>query len=92
MLQIACAIIQKTPVIIFDEPASGLDPELTAKFWLLMDQLAEEGRGMIIMANQMVKEVSGAQIFILSVNGLTAMNSSNTSSANSFENEFKGVS
>jgi ABC-type multidrug transport system ATPase subunit len=92
MLQIDCAIVQKTPVLIFDEPTSGLDSELNNKLWLLLDKLAQEGRGIIIMTNQMVKEVSVAQVFNLTTHGLIVMSNSNTSNNHRFENESKGVS
>jgi ABC-type multidrug transport system ATPase subunit len=92
MLQTACAIVQKTPLIIFDEPTSGLDQELTVKFWLLIDRLAKEGRGIIIMTNQVSEEVSVAKVFNLTANGLIAMSHLNTSNDNHIENESKGVS
>jgi ABC-type multidrug transport system ATPase subunit len=92
MLQIACAIVQKTPLIIFDEPTSGLDQELTVKFWLLVEELAKEGHGIIIMTNQMVQTVSSAQVFNLTTNGLIAMSRPNTVNDHSFEYESKGVS
>jgi ABC-type multidrug transport system ATPase subunit len=70
MLQTACAIIQKTPVIIFDEPFSGLDQQLTAKFRHLMWALAKEGRGIVILTNQIFEEDLATQIFKLTANGL----------------------
>lgn len=74
MLQIACAIRRKTPLIVFDEPTTGMDPELCNKFWQLAVLLAKEGRGIVIFTNQMMKEPVAIQIFNLTCAGLECLN------------------
>ena len=74
MLQIACAIRRKTPLIIFDEPTTGMDPELGNKFWQLAVLLAKEGRGIVIFTNRMMKKTVPIQIFNLTSAGLEYLN------------------
>jgi ABC-type histidine transport system ATPase subunit len=53
-------------VILFDEPTSALDPELVGEVLGVMNDLAKEGRTMIIVTHEMgfAKEVADRVIFI----------------------------
>jgi ABC-type histidine transport system ATPase subunit len=53
-------------LMLFDEPTSSLDPELTGEVLLVMKRLAEEGMTMIIVTHEMqfAREVSSRVIFI----------------------------
>jgi ABC-type multidrug transport system ATPase subunit len=87
MLQVACAVMQKTPLIIFDEPFSGMDPVLSYKFGSLVKMLAKEGRGIVIMTNQMFKDTLPTQQFILTTNGLAEFSHLSIAGQNGFNYE-----
>lgn len=91
MLQTACAVIQKTPLIIFDEPFSGLDQELSKKIWHLVNLLAKEGRGIIIMTNQIFKETLPTQIYSLTTNGLVELSQLSAAGKSGFSHESEVV-
>ena len=52
--------------MLFDEPTSALDPELVGEVLVVMRQLADEGRTMIIVTHEMkfAREVSSAVVFL----------------------------
>ena len=52
--------------MLFDEPTSALDPELVGEVLLVMRQLAEEGRTMIIVTHEIdfAREVSNEVVFL----------------------------
>lgn len=63
---IARALAMKPKVLLFDEPTSALDPELVGEVLLVIRELAEEGRTMIVVTHEMgfAKEVSDRVIFL----------------------------
>lgn len=63
---IARALAMDPQVLLFDEPTSALDPELVGEVLLVMRQLAEEGRTMIIVTHEMkfAREVSSEVVFL----------------------------
>jgi histidine transport system ATP-binding protein len=50
---IARALAMHPEVMLFDEPTSALDPELVGEVLKVMQQLAEEGRTMIVVTHEM---------------------------------------
>lgn len=62
---IARALAMKPKVLLFDEPTSALDPELVGEVLRVIQDLAEEGRTMIIVTHEMgfAKEVSNRVLF-----------------------------
>jgi len=50
---IARALAMEPEVMLFDEPTSALDPELVGEVQRVMQQLAEEGRTMLIVTHEM---------------------------------------
>ena len=62
---IARALAMKPRVLLFDEPTSSLDPELVGEVLRVMQQLAEEGRTMIVVTHEMgfAREVSSRVVF-----------------------------
>ena len=64
---IARSLAMEPKVILFDEPTSALDPELVGEVLGVMNDLAKEGRTMIIVTHEMgfAKEVADRVIFIL---------------------------
>ena len=89
MLQIACAVIRRTPLLIFDEPTVGMDQNLNAKFWLLVKQLVQDGRGILILTNQTAPADIPAQVFNLTDNGLVPINQADTNPDNNLGLEYK---
>ena len=63
---IARALAMEPDVLLFDEPTSALDPELVGEVLRVMQQLAEEGRTMIVATHEMgfAREVSSHIIFL----------------------------
>ena len=53
-------------VLLFDEPTSSLDPELVGEVSRVMQDLAREGRTMIVVTHEMgfAREVSDRTIFL----------------------------
>jgi len=63
---IARALAMEPKVLMFDEPTSALDPELVGEVLLVMRNLAEEGRTMIIVTHEIgfAREVSSQIMFL----------------------------
>ncbi|PIE47160.1 MAG: histidine/lysine/arginine/ornithine ABC transporter ATP-binding protein [Gammaproteobacteria bacterium] len=63
---IARALAMKPQVLLFDEPTSALDPELVNEVLAVMQELAEEGRTMLIVTHEMrfAREVSSKVVFL----------------------------
>ena len=63
---IARALAMEPDVMLFDEPTSALDPELVGEVLRVMQQLAREGRTMIIVTHEMAfaREISSQVIFL----------------------------
>ncbi|MCG8693910.1 MAG: ATP-binding cassette domain-containing protein [Minwuiales bacterium] len=63
---IARALAMQPQAILFDEPTSALDPELVGEVLVVIRQLAEEGRTMLIVTHEMgfAREVSSQAIFL----------------------------
>jgi octopine/nopaline transport system ATP-binding protein len=63
---IARALMMKPRVLLFDEPTSALDPELVGEVLKVMNDLAEEGRTMLIVTHEMAfaRDVSERILFL----------------------------
>ncbi len=63
---IARALAMEPEVMLFDEPTSALDPELVGEVLSVMQDLAEEGRTMVVVTHEMgfAKDVSSKIIFL----------------------------
>jgi ABC-type histidine transport system ATPase subunit len=63
---IARALAMRPKVLLFDEPTSSLDPELTEEVLAVMRELAREGRTMIVVTHEMAfaREVSDRVLFL----------------------------
>ncbi|WP_137937422.1 ATP-binding cassette domain-containing protein [Chitinivorax sp. B] len=63
---IARALAMEPEVMLFDEPTSALDPELVGEVLRVMQQLAQEGRTMVVVTHEMAfaREVSNHVIFL----------------------------
>ncbi|MBB5016997.1 ABC-type histidine transport system ATPase subunit [Chitinivorax tropicus] len=63
---IARALAMEPEVMLFDEPTSALGPELAGEVLRVMQQLAQEGRTMVIVTHEMAfaREVSNHVIFL----------------------------
>ena len=60
------AIAIKPRFLVFDEPTSALDPELVGEVLRIMQQLAEEGKTMVVVTHEMgfARHVSSHVIFL----------------------------
>jgi ABC-type histidine transport system ATPase subunit len=63
---IARALAMEPDVLLFDEPTSALDPELVGEVLSVMQDLAQEGRTMVIATHEMgfARDVSSHVIFL----------------------------
>lgn len=63
---IARALAMQPRVLLFDEPTSALDPELVNEVLAVMQDLAEEGRTMLIVTHEMrfARDVSSQVVFL----------------------------
>jgi ABC-type histidine transport system ATPase subunit len=63
---IARALAMQPKVLLFDEPTSSLDPELTDEVLEVMRELAEDGTTMIVVTHEMgfAKDVSDRVLFL----------------------------
>jgi ABC-type histidine transport system ATPase subunit len=63
---IARALAMEPEVMLFDEPTSALDPELVGEVLKVMQDLAREGRTMVVVTHEMgfAREVSNHVIFL----------------------------
>lgn len=52
-LSIACALLHKPPVLLFDEATVGVDPVLRAYFWDYFRKLRDEGKTILITSHVM---------------------------------------
>ncbi len=63
---IARALAMEPEVMLFDEPTSALDPELVGEVLKVIQDLAQEGRTMVVVTHEMgfAREVSNQLIFL----------------------------
>jgi octopine/nopaline transport system ATP-binding protein len=63
---IARALAMQPAVLLFDEPTSALDPELVGEVLKVIEELAAEGRTMIVVTHEMgfARELSNFTIFL----------------------------
>lgn len=63
---IARALAADPEIIYFDEPTSALDPELTSEVLAVMQQLAQEGRTMLVVTHEMgfARSVASKVVFM----------------------------
>ena len=65
-VSIARALALNPQILCFDEPTSALDPELTGEILKIMQQLAAEGRTMVVVTHEMsfARDVADRVIFM----------------------------
>jgi polar amino acid transport system ATP-binding protein len=63
---IARALAQQPKLMLFDEPTSALDPELIGEVLNVIQELAEEGRSMVLVTHEIrfAREVADHVIFL----------------------------
>lgn len=63
---IARALAMEPEVILFDEPTASLDPEMVGEVLKVMQNLAEQGRTMVVVTHEMrfAREVSDQVVFL----------------------------
>ena len=66
MVEIAKAVSYNSKIIVFDEPTSSLDPELTGEVLRTMRELAEEKMTMVVVTHEMgfAREVATKVLFM----------------------------
>lgn len=54
-LALACSILHRPAVLFLDEPTSGVDPEARARFWRLIDALADAGAAVLVTTHYLAE-------------------------------------
>jgi ABC-2 type transport system ATP-binding protein len=52
-LDLALSLIARPPVLVLDEPTTGLDPRTRVDFWLLIEELVAEGTTLLLTTQYM---------------------------------------
>ncbi len=65
-VSIARALALNPKILFFDEPTSALDPELTGEILKIIQDLAKEGRTMVVVTHEMsfARDVADRVIFM----------------------------
>lgn len=75
-LGIAISITKNTPAILLDEPTSGLDPKAGAEFQLLLKQLRDEGKAILMSTHDIFRAKETADKIGIMKNGELVMEKS----------------
>ncbi|MDD3534733.1 MAG: ABC transporter ATP-binding protein [Candidatus Cloacimonetes bacterium] len=52
-LSLVCALVHNPPLVILDEPTSGVDPQARREFWQVINQLAFAGKTVLVSTHFM---------------------------------------
>ncbi len=64
-VSLAVALLGEPPLLVLDEPTVGLDPVLRKHLWELFDQLAKDGRTLLISSHVMDEAEQCADLLLL---------------------------
>ncbi|NOT45198.1 MAG: ABC transporter ATP-binding protein [Acidobacteria bacterium] len=72
-LALGCAILHEPPIVFLDEPTGGVDPLSRRRFWLLIDQLADEGITILVTTHYLDEAEHCHRIAVIDAGRLAAM-------------------
>ncbi|MGE0593853.1 MAG: ATP-binding cassette domain-containing protein [Vicinamibacterales bacterium] len=72
-LALGCAILHEPPIVFLDEPTGGVDPLSRRRFWLLIDQLADEGITILVTTHYLDEAEHCHRIAVIDGGRLAAM-------------------
>jgi len=52
-LALACSLLHDPPLLVLDEPTSGVDPQARRAFWKVINRLADQGKTIIVTTHFM---------------------------------------
>ena len=74
-LALASAVLHDPPVLFLDEPTSGVDPISRRSFWALLNQLAGQGKTIVISTHHVEEAESCDRIALMSGGRVIALES-----------------
>jgi ABC-2 type transport system ATP-binding protein len=72
-LALVAALLTKPPLLLLDEPTTGVDPVSRREFWLLLNQLHHEGLTIVVSTPYMDEAEYASRIGFLDAGRLTAL-------------------
>ncbi|MCG0238046.1 MAG: ABC transporter ATP-binding protein, partial [Firmicutes bacterium] len=64
-LALACALLHRPPVLVLDEPTTGVDPVARAEFWQLLREEARAGRAVLVTTSYLDVAVGCDRVALL---------------------------
>ncbi|MFO7173394.1 MAG: ABC transporter ATP-binding protein [Bacillota bacterium] len=64
-LALACALLHRPPVLVLDEPTTGVDPVARAEFWQLLREEARAGRAVLVTTSYLDEAVGCDRVALL---------------------------
>lgn len=55
-VQVAQAILNRPPVILLDEPSSGMDPAARRSLWLVLNEIQKEELSAVVLSTHSMEE------------------------------------
>jgi ABC-2 type transport system ATP-binding protein len=71
-LGIAMALLPRPPLVVLDEPTTGLDPVSRAEIWMMIGSAASDGAGVMVNTSYVDEAERGARVLALEAGSMLA--------------------
>jgi ABC-2 type transport system ATP-binding protein len=72
-LALGCAVLHEPPLLVLDEPTSGVDPLARRHFWELINRLAEAGTTILVSTHYMEEAEHCNRLVLMNRGGVIAL-------------------